>query len=150
MKNILSFFCVACIFSFVVASCSRPDHVGSPLSSDLPILTVTQAIEPSRLGKVVQVRGDVHEVCQDEGCWMTVIDSVNGLRVTFDGASFVVPMDLQGTVVVQGTVSEEIYSEEDAKLLAETLGWDSSEISNIKGDTRIPLMTATGVRFESR
>lgn len=81
---------------------------------------------------------------------MTVIDSVNGLRVTFDGASFVVPMDLQGTVVVQGTVSEEIYSEEDAKLLAETLGWDSSEISNIKGDTRIPLMTATGVRFESR
>lgn len=142
--------CTLCIFFVIAASCGRPDHVGAQLSSSLPVLSVSQAIEPTRLGKVVQVRGEVNEVCQDEGCWMTLVDSTHGMRVTFKGAAFVVPMDLQGNVVVEGTVAEQVYDEEDAKLIAETMGWEPQAISAIKGDTRLPVMTATGVMFEGK
>lgn len=142
--------CVLCIFLLLATSCSRPDHVGAPLSKGVPVLTVSQAIEASRLGKTIQVRGEVNEVCQDEGCWMTVVDSTHGLRVTFAGSAFVVPMDLQGSIVAEGTVTEQVFDEDDAKLIAETMGWSEEDIRTIHGDTRLPMMTATGIVFENK
>lgn len=148
MKTSLRFLTVSCIFLVTLTSCGRPDHVGSPIAGDLPVLTVTQAIEPSRMGKRVLVRGEVNEVCQDEGCWLTIVDNNSGIRISPAGSGFVVPMDLQGTVLVEGYVRDEVFSEADAKLIAETMGWDSKEIESIHSDTRLPVLTATGVQFE--
>jgi hypothetical protein len=148
MKKLPTWFPAACIFLLLLASCAPQDQAGKPLANNLPVLTVSQAIEPGRLGKTVQVRGKVEEVCQDEGCWLTVQDGTSGLRVSFKQSGFVVPMDLEGSVLVEGTVEEEVFEEEDAKLIAETMGWKDDQIRQIQGDTRLPIMVGTGVRFE--
>ncbi len=131
----------------LAVSCSRDNHVGKPLSSGLPQLTVTEAIDPGRIGKAVQVRGTVLQVCQEEGCWMSITDGKNGLRITFEGSAFVVPMDVEGAVIVEGTVQEEVFEQEDARAITETMGWSEEQVKSIQGDTRLPVMVATGVRL---
>lgn len=81
---------------------------------------------------------------------MTVTDSTDGIRVVFAGSAFTVPMDLEGTVVVEGTVADQVFDEEDAKLIAETMGWSEDRIHAIHGDVHLPVMTASGVVFESK
>lgn len=88
-------------------------------------LTVTEAVAPSNLGRMVTIKGSVARVCQEEGCWMEVTDGTTSLRMTFTDEAFTVPITLQGTVLVEGVVTEEI-----------------------EGETRVPRMTASGVEIE--
>ena len=69
------------------------------------------------------------------------------LRVKFDGGSWYVPTALTGEVMVTGTVREDVFSEEDAKAIAETMGWSEARLQQMTGDQRIPLFTATGMRI---
>lgn len=85
-------------------------------------LSVTEAVAPSNLGRTVTIKGSVARVCQEEGCWMEVTDGTTSLRMTFADEAFTVPVTLQGTVLVEGVVTEEI-----------------------EGDSRVPRMTTSGV-----
>ncbi len=139
--------CLTLACAVVLYGCSEQTTFGSAIDHSLPLLSVSQAIESGRLGKTLRIVGTIEQICQDEGCWVTVTDGTEGLRISFEGSAFVVPTDLTGDVYVQGKVLEEVYPAEDARELAESLGWSDDRIASISGDTRIPVMLATGLEI---
>ena len=130
-----------------LVSCSEVAHVGEPPSDNGELLSVTEAISPTTFGRTVRVQGRVHEVCQDEGCWMSITDGTSYLRMTFSSQSILVPMTLTGDVIVEGIVAEEVIDAETAKAIGSTIGWSDEQREQAIGDQRVPLMTATGVLF---
>jgi hypothetical protein len=132
---------------FLAVSCSEDRQRGELTFSESPsnALTVSQAIDPQNAGRAITVRGTVHAVCKDEGCWMVITDGRSRLRMTFEEAEFNVPMDLAGEVVVQGIVREELVPLETAQAILPSLGFTPEQIDTLQGDQRIPLMVAQGV-----
>lgn len=139
------------IVLFLAPGCSSDSTFGEPPAIDAPTITVSEALNPTSFGRVVTIRGTVYSVCQQEGCWMTLTDPHTTpkqvLRVQFEGGSWYVPTALTGEVMVTGTVREDVFSEEDAKAIAETMGWSEARLQQMTGDQRIPLFTATGMRI---
>lgn len=133
--------------AIAVIGCSTEDHVGQRPNDEAEALTVTEALEQGNLGRSIRVGGEVAAVCQEEGCWMTITDETSTLRLTFKDGEFVVPISLTGTVVVEGVIREEIFDEESAKAVGRSIGMSDAEVDAMKGDQRLPLMTATGVLF---
>jgi hypothetical protein len=91
---------------FAAALCAFAGEVklGKPLTLSGPT-TVAQAVAqaPKLVGKTVQVRGKVTEVCQMMGCWMALrdIESENALlRVKVNDGDIVFPKDGVGRVAV--------------------------------------------------
>lgn len=80
---------------------------------------------------------------------MVITDGVSRLRMTFLNEDFAMPMDKQGDVLVEGIVSEGIYTAEDAKALASSLGKSEGELAPDSNDVRIAMMVASGVQFLS-
>lgn len=73
-----------------------------------PPITVSEAIAPSNHGRTITIKGTVARVCQEEGCWMEITDGVASVRMTFRDEAFTVPVGLQGQVLVEGVIREEI------------------------------------------
>ncbi len=58
-------------------------------------------------GKIVQVAGTVHEVCQRRGCWMELADGDATLRVKVTDGEIVFPVSAKGShAVVEGVVEK--------------------------------------------
>ena len=56
-------------------------------------------------GKIVQVAGTVHEVCQRRGCWLELADGDAKLRVKVTDGEIVFPVSAKGShAVVEGVV----------------------------------------------
>ena len=105
------------------------------------------------VGKSVKIEGTVAEVCQMEGCWLTIQagdgDNVRVLVARKESGeyAFTVPTDISGRrVVVQGTLAEETLLEGTQRHLAEDAGREVDE------DTLAPKaelqLTAQGVLIE--
>lgn len=131
----------------LIASCARQDTLGEPPPTDGSMLTVSEALDPAQFGRTITVTGQVHKVCQDEGCWMSITDGSSYLRMTFKDDAFYVPTTLSGTVVVRGVVQETVVEEEVAKAIGGSIGLDNEAIESISGDQRVAMMVATGVRM---
>lgn len=87
--------------------------------------------------------GEVNEVCQVKGCWMSLKDDQVDLpiRVTFKDYAFFVPKDLAGQeVVIHGTATVKTLSEAMARHYAEDAGqlYDSTRLRELS-------VVATGV-----
>ena len=147
MRIYLTLALTALLLSLVLPSCSEKAAVGTPPSEDGPIVTVSEALNPTTFGRTLRVKGTVHRVCQEEGCWMSITDGDSYLRMTFTEMTTLVPMDLSGDVIVEGVVTEDVYEEDVAKAIGGSIGMTEDEIDAISGDQRIPMMTATGVLF---
>jgi hypothetical protein len=76
---------------------------------------------------------------------MTITDETSTIRVAFKDGDFVVPIALTGHVIVEGTIREEIFDEENAKAVGRSIGMGDETVDAMKGDQRLPLLTATGV-----
>jgi hypothetical protein len=80
--------------------------LGKPLTLKQPTPIPTLISEPGPyLGKVVQVKGKVTEVCQAMGCWMAIADPESGktVRVKVNDGEIVFPKDAAGkTAVAEG------------------------------------------------
>ena len=137
----------AIVVLLLLTACGKPDSIGNRPSESAPPLTVTQAMQPANMGRHINVRGKVVEVCQEEGCWMVITDGSKKLRMTFKDESFTVPMNLHGEVLVQGVISDEIYEEDAAKSVAESIDYPKATIDAMSGDQRLPVMTSDGVTF---
>ena len=137
-------FSLAALF---LTSCSETAYVGEAPSDDGPTLTVSEAVEPTTFGRTIRVQGTVHQVCQEEGCWMSITDGTSYLRMTFSEMTTLVPMDLAGDVIVEGVVAEEVYEADVAQAIGPSIGWTEDQIAAVDGDQRLPMMTATGVLF---
>ena len=90
------------------------------------------------VGKVVQVRGKVTEVCQMAGCWMMIADdSGNAIRIKVKDGEVVFPKDSPGkTAIAEGKFQEIKLTREqavaEAKHEAEEKGRKFDEAS-VKG-----------------
>lgn len=83
--------------------------------------------------KELKLRGQVKEVCQNKGCWMTM-DMGNGesIRVTFKDYKIFVPKDLGGKeVVLDGFAYLDTSSVESQQHYAKDAGKSEAEIAAI-------------------
>jgi hypothetical protein len=88
--------------------------------------------EPEAEGVEVKVKGEILEVCQSMGCWVTLkLPENKSVRVSTDH-KFTVPKDISGyTAIVQGKLNKKITSVEDLRHYAEDAGKDAAYINSI-------------------
>ena len=88
----------------VLAVCAAAEiKLGKPLTlnSDLSIAELSQRPE-SFVGKTVQVKGKISEVCEKMGCWMNLTDTVanKSVRVKVKDGEIVFPATAIGKMAV--------------------------------------------------
>lgn len=99
-----------------VAVCLAETPLGKPLTPAQPISVASLMAAPEAwVGKVVQVKGKVTEVCEMAGCWMQLVDGKTGLRVKVDDGEIVFPKSAIGrTAVAEGTLRKLQLTREQA------------------------------------
>ncbi|MFK8058236.1 MAG: DUF4920 domain-containing protein [Saprospiraceae bacterium] len=96
------------------------------------------------------VSGEVTEVCQKKGCWMSMkSDVADGAEMTvrFKDYGFFMPKELSGSkVIVEGTAKRVVVSVADLQHYAEDAGKTAAEIAMITEPEEELEFIATGVR----
>lgn len=95
-----------------------------------------------------KISGKVTEVCKTMGCWIK-IEKADGsaMMVKSKEHAFFMPQDLVGrTVVIEGTASEKVVSEDKRKHFAEDAGKSKEEIKKIKGSVKEVQFIASGIK----
>jgi hypothetical protein len=112
-----STFAVLAAFA-AAALAGEPAKLGKPLTLKEPQAVRQVLAAPDALvGKTVQVKGKVTEVCQMMGCWMALADLENNkvLRVKVNDGDIVFPKESVGKVAVaEGTLAKLTLSREQA------------------------------------
>jgi hypothetical protein len=104
---------------------------------------VAQATDGQELA--VRVSGTIEKVCKKKGCWMVVKDGDVQARVVMKDYAFTVPLDSEGrTTSVEGTLKVRVFTEAQAKHLAEDGGEDPSKVT---GEKKEFTLTATSVEI---
>lgn len=91
-------------------------RLGKPLAagSSVSVGELMRAPDTS-VGKVVQVKGKVTEVCEMMGCWMQLVDGDTGVRVKVNDGDIVFPKSAIGkTAVAEGTLKKLELTREQA------------------------------------
>ena len=103
-------------------------------------------------GKYMRLRGEVVGVCAKKGCWMRIAesaDSADSVFVKFNCpiSGHLIPMEAMGKeAVVEGSLTVEVVSEEEARHMAEDAGKTPEEIAEIKGETIRLRVASPGAR----
>ncbi|MEO0897670.1 MAG: DUF4920 domain-containing protein [Bacteroidota bacterium] len=96
----------------------------------------------------VKLSGEVIDVCQAKGCWMT-LKKADGtpMRVTFKDYGFFVPKDASGkTAIIEGTAMIDTTSIEELRHYAEDGGMDPEEAAKKYTEPEVSLsFIASGV-----
>lgn len=106
--SLYSFLILTCL---IIAGCTRQSVYGIQ-PDEVRVVSVTYASSPRNVGLLVTVRGQVTDVCKEEGCWLVITDDTSSLKVAFRNKSVHVPTDLSGVVLVQGTISHDRDAEQ--------------------------------------
>ncbi len=84
--------------------------LGVPLTLKDPISIDRLSASPADyVGKIVQVKGKVTEVCQMAGCWMALIDTASNkmIRISVNDGEIVFPKDAVGkTAIAEGKLEK--------------------------------------------
>ena len=99
----------------------------------------------------LRVSGEIKEVCQMKGCWMTM-DLGNGesMRITFKDYAFFVPKDSDGSqAIVEGVAKKEEQSVATLRHYAEDAGKSEEEIAEITEPQQTLVFEAAGVLIKS-
>lgn len=113
------------------------------------VVPLSSAIATYKEGSnsAIHVEGTVKKVCEKEGCWMTLEDKGEAVRVFFRGHSFFVGRNLEGKkVVTEGIMQKKVQSVADQKHLLEDAGAKKEEIEKIKSPLTIFQFEATAVK----
>ena len=123
-------------------------------------LSENKAIPASKIEKKLgkqetaslKVEGEIVEVCQSKGCWMTVRTSEDEtVRVTFKDYGFFVPKDAAGyKVTFEGEAKKELVDVKTLQHFAEDAGKSKEEIAAITEDEVRLTFVAAGVRIEEK
>ena len=97
------------------------------------------------------IQGEVMEVCQKKGCWMSiqpsVADGADDITVRFKDYGFFMPKELSGNkVLVEGTAKRRVIPVDELRHYAEDAGKSADEIAMITEPEEEVEFTATGVR----
>jgi len=94
---------------------------------------------------------EVIDVCQKKGCWMNVRSadgsSSEPLFVQFHDYSFFMPLDLTGSVIIDGYAYKDITSVEDLQHYAEDAGESEDYIASITEPKEQLKFMASGVKI---
>ena len=126
---------------FATLSSAADQKLGLPLSGNETLSLATLFAEPTPfVGKTVQVKGKVTEVCQMMGCWMNLTDDQGHLlRIKVKDGDIVFPKDSIGkTAIAEGKLEKNELTRdqvvEQAKHEAEESGrkFDESTVKSGK------------------
>ncbi len=100
-------------------------------------------------GKTVRVAGTVAKVCEKKGCWLQMTDDDASqtmfVKFTCPVEGRLIPMDAIGhPVIVEGVVTTEEMSQEEARHMAEDSGKSEAEIAKIDGPRKRVRMMSPG------
>ena len=80
----------------------------------------------------IKLVGQINEVCQKKGCWMTMMAGNESMRIVFKDYDFFVPKDASGKeAVIKGTAYRKVTSVDDLRHYAEDEGKSKEEIAAI-------------------
>ena len=108
------------LIAFVAAStllAAADTKLGKPLTAKQPVTIAALLAKPADyVGKTVQVKGKITEVCQMMGCWIYVADDQgNKIRVKVNDGEIVFPKDGAGrTVTAEGVFTKQELTREQA------------------------------------
>ena len=92
--------------------------LGQPLTLKQQVPIATLATQPDAyVGKTVQVKGAVRDVCRKMGCWMELIDEASGkgIRIKVQEGEIVFPKEALGkTAVAEGKLAKLVLTKEQA------------------------------------
>jgi Domain of unknown function (DUF4920) len=104
-------------------------------------------------GKTLRVEGTVAEVCAKKGCWLSMKDGPSDetmfVKFTCPVDGRLIPQDAVGhKVIVEGTVTVEEITEDEARHYAEDRGSTPEEIASIVGPQKRVRMASPCARIE--
>ena len=92
--------------------------LGQPLALKQQIAIDRLVAAPDKyVGKVVQVKGSVRDVCQHMGCWMELVDPATskGIRIKVEEGVIVFPPEAVGkTAIAEGKLAKLVLTKEQA------------------------------------
>ncbi len=119
------------------------------------VMSLQQAMEKAEENKdkTIYVSGQIHEVCEVMGCWLTLNHPTEIVRVRFTASEdcaegFYVPRNAHGhRTVLAGTLTRTQISEDWARHYAEDKGATPEEIAKIVGPQDEYFFLATGIKI---
>ena len=119
----------------VAASLEGWTAFGAPSADTTTVLPADDvaAAPEEYAGKVVQISGTVHQVCQAAGCWATLTTPTGTVRVAMPKDSsgayvFTLPKDISGRrIIAEGTFDEATLSAEHARHMAQEAEGDGAK-----------------------
>lgn len=125
---------------------SRTFGAAVPDGATLPVARLLASPE-TYSGQTVLVEGTVVDVCQNSGCWLTMVDGDREMRVRFKDYAFFVPKDCGGrTARIQGVFSIEMTPVDEARHYLEDAG-KHDEAMKITEPVQSYAFMASGVRL---
>jgi hypothetical protein len=116
-----------------------------PTAPDAVPLASVLANPAAHLDGSFKISGRIGKVCQTAGCWMSLIDGEQQLRVVFGDHAFSIPSDTVGQAQVYGTLQQTTLSEAKAKHMAEDAGLDPATVTGEQVEYRL-VATSVAVR----
>ena len=96
----------------------------------------------------IKLKGQINEVCQAKGCWMTLEsdDSDHSVFIKFKDYAFFVPKDASGKdAIISGKLYASVTSVDELRHYAEDKGKSAEEVAAITEPEREIRMMADGV-----
>lgn len=95
----------------------------------------------------VQLEGVVGKICEKKGCWMTLKDGSNEIRVTFVNYSFFVARKLEGQkVLVEGQLKRQKRSVDDQRHFLKDAGANAEALAKITQEATMNEFVASAVK----
>lgn len=106
------------LFLVVATGLAAETKLGQPLTLKETTPIDKLVAQPDQyVGKTVQVRGSVRDVCQKMGCWMELVDTATGkgVRIKVNEGEIVFPKEAVGkTAIAEGKFARLVLSKEQA------------------------------------
>lgn len=139
------------LFLALAACFASETRLGKPLTLKQAVAVDAVAAAPDKfVNKIVQVKGQVSEVCQEMGCWMMLVDPATktSLRIKVNDGEIVFPKDAVGkNAIAEGKLVKMVLTKEqaaaNAKHMAESAG-KSFDPASVKAAQTIYQIAGTG------
>lgn len=107
---------IVAVVLLTAAVASAEVRLGKPLTLNEPVPVATLMRSPDdSVGKTVQVKGKVTEVCEKMGCWMQLVDGGQAVRIKVNDGDIVFPKTAVGkTAVAEGTLKKLELTKDEA------------------------------------
>ena len=127
-------------------------NLGKPLTLKKPMAIAKVMAKPEKfVGKTVQVKGKITEVCQMMGCWIDLSDGVKSIHIKVDDGVIAFPKDSAGKqAVAEGKLIKiELTKDQAIAQAKHTAGEQGRKFdpASVKSGTTIYQIEGTGAQL---